>query len=249
MPTAKVKITFILTFFACPVIAQLPLQIGNTDILDPGDSEIIVAYIDDDRQSNDSYILPYAEISYGLTNNTQTTLSLSRAGNKPFKSKHKSDFGPINVEYLYRFFDNEQISIATGPNYSFPLNKSSQRRAITSPTRLLNIPLVATYSSEQGWYITGEASYTFTSSSSNALGYALASGYQFSNALTLLAEINGSQSIDSYNEDREINWRFGGIYEVSNDYSLLFGIGGNLESELIDVDQLHREIFLGIQFN
>jgi hypothetical protein len=243
----QLAITF-LCVHSIPALAGPPLATGDTDTLDPGHVEVIVAATGDKRDSGDSYELPRFEVSYGLTGNTQAGISFSRAVVDLPGESSKSDFGSMGLEYVWRWYNRDNVTIAVAPAYTFPPTGSSHDRGILDNTRELGIPVIATYAND-GWFITGETSYAITSSGPNGIGYGLAAGYEICEKLTGLAEINGGESTGGGVSDQEINWRVGGTYQLADAWTLLFGVGGNLDSDLPGEDQLDQDFFLGLQFN
>ncbi len=234
---------------ASNAFAGPPLNTGDTDILDPGSLEVIVSATADERDAGDSFELPGLEVAYGLSENTQAAIILSRAVIDEPGASSKSDFGPMGLEYAWRFYNDGNVTVATAPAYTFPVNGSSQDRGITDSTRELGIPLIATYAGE-GWFVTGETSYAITSSGPNGLGYGLATGYEFSDKFTGLAEVNGGKIVGGGGpSERELLWRIGGTYMLSEQYTLLFAYGGDLNSSLPSEAELDRDWYLGIQYN
>jgi hypothetical protein len=209
------------------VMAGPPLNTGDTDILDPGTWEFIVAATLDERDLGDTWELPGGEVTYGISANTQTTLAFSRVVVDLPDESSKSDFGPFAAEFAWRFLSSGNWTAAIAPNYVFPINGSSQRRGTAASVRVATLPLIVTYAADK-WFLTGEGSYGVASEGSNSIGYGLATGYAINDRFTALAEINGGESDESGADDRELNWRIGGTWQYSDTIALLAAFGGRL---------------------
>jgi hypothetical protein len=246
--TTSCWLAFILSILTSTALAGPPLSTGDTGILDPGGLEIIVATTGDKRDAGDSYELPGVEVSLGLTKNTQTGLVFSRAVVDLNNASRKSDLGPMSFEYAWRFLNGENLTMVVAPSYMFPLNGSSQDRQITDAVRALGVPLIATYATDN-WFLTGEMSYTITSSGPNGIGYGTSTGYNISEKLTALAELNGGESDGGSENDQEILWRIGATYLLTEQLTLLLSFGGDFDSDVLAADKLDQDFYLGIQFN
>ena len=244
--TTSSWLAFILSALTSAALAGPPLATGDTDILDPGGLEIIIATTGDERDAGDSYELPGIEVSLGLTDNTQAGIAFSRAIVDPNDASSKSDFGALSIEYAWRFLNVENFTMAMAPAYEFPVNGSSQDRGITDSVRALGVPLIATYATDN-WFLTGETSYSVTSSGPNGIGYGVSTGYNITEKLTALAELNGGESVGQ--NDQEILWRIGATYLLTEQLTVLLGFGGNFDSDLLAADELDQDFYLGIQFN
>jgi hypothetical protein len=130
----------------------------------------------------------------------------------------------------------------------FRLNGSSQDRQITDAVRALGVPLIATYATDN-WFLTGEMSYTITSSGPNGIGYGASTGYNISEKLTALAELNGGESDGGSENDQEILWRIGATYLLTEQLTLLLSFGGDFDSDVLSADKLDQDFYLGIEIN
>jgi len=251
------RIAFILLLFMSLDLANAapPLVTDDAAVVDLDAWEFILSAIGESRPAVDSAELPSLEVSYGFANSMQLTGVVARQVIEERGSDSRSGWGNAAIAYKWRFFGDDDNALAFAPAYSFPLKSSSRVRGLVEDIRILSLPLVGTIA-RGPWEFSAQASLDITSTSTNGIGYGVATGYAFTETFNLLAEIygeefSGDEQIFSGNkvDDGLTNWRAGLTWEFSPGYTLLAAWGGEIESELPSEDRLDYDYFLGLQYN
>jgi hypothetical protein len=232
-------------FISTPLVAGPPLVTDDTGIVAEGGWEFIAVVAGESRDSGDSYDAPAAEASYGIGNNMQVTAAMSRQVIDPAGESSSSDFGYGQVQWKWRFYENDGFALALSPGYQFPINSSSKRRGIIDDIRVLSLPVIGSYASGD-WEFTAQLSYDLTSVSDDGVFYGTWVGYSLTERLTLLAEVYGEEVVGE--SEGVSNWRVGLQYSLSDHGTFLLGFGGGIRSDLPDDDELDYDFLIGYQY-
>jgi len=222
----------------------------DTDILSPGDWEVILNAAGESRPSVESTALPQLEVSYGFYKNFQITAAGYRQVIKEKGESSISDWGEAGVEVKWLFYQGDKFALATAIGYAFPMSRSSRIRGLVEDIRILSVPLIASHTAGR-WQFAGQVSLDWTSSSVNGLGYGALAGYSLTDTVIVMAEIYGEElAVDESDEPDEgvTNWRVGLTWQFTPALALLAAYGGDLNSDLPVQEQLEQDWFLGVQY-
>ena len=244
------------------VHAGPPLVTDDTGIVPLKDWQIILSVQGESRQATDSAALPALEVTYGFFENMNITGVVSRQYIENRGESSKTDFGNSEINYKWLFYDNdvndsEGVTLAISPVYSFPLTKTSRTRGLAEDVRALSMPVIGSLVKGR-WEFVAQASYDVASGdgSVDGLGYGIFAVFNTTDSLQLMAEIYGAElSGDGFVDDGIsydegfANWRLGAVWEMGKGYSLLGAIGGPIDSDLPDDQELDYDFFLGLQYD
>jgi hypothetical protein len=170
----------------------------------------------------------------------------------------KTGFGNAQLNFKWLFFDNDDgLTLAISPVYSFPLTRTSRIRGLAEDVRVLAMPVIGSLVRGR-WEFVAQASYDVASGdgSVDGLGYGVFAVYNTTDSLHLMAEIYGAElSGDGFSEagisydQGFMNWRLGALWEMGAGYSLLAAYGGPIESDLPRDDRLDYDFFVGLQYD
>ncbi|NND53505.1 MAG: hypothetical protein HKN56_00855 [Gammaproteobacteria bacterium] len=232
-------------WFSCSAIAGPPMATDDAGVLAQGGWEYTLAYEAEQRDSGDSASAPSLEVAYGFNDELQGSVSIARATVDEPGSGSRSDFDAIGFEGKWQFYAQDNLSLAAVPSYSLPLTSSSTDRGIVDDVRVLSLPVVASW--EQGaWTLGGQVAYEAASSGPNAWFGGIAGGYQASEALKLLAEVYQTRTVGA--DEDETNWTLGVDVAVAEGLAFLASVGGSLDSDLPDADELDQTWYLGFRY-
>ena len=232
-------------FSSAAVMAGPPLATDDAGVLSQGGWEYTLAYEAETRDSGDSASAPSLEVAFGFSDDFQASVSIGRAEVDEPGESSRSDFDAIGFEAKWKFYAEDNVSVALAPSYSFPLTSSSKNRGIVDDVNVLGLPVIASWESGN-WTVDGQAAYDLTSTGPNAWFAGVAGGYQASETLRLLAEVYQTRTVGE--DEDETNWTVGFDFAVSEGLALLGSVGGNLDSDLDSADELDSTFYLGFRY-
>ena len=122
-----------------------PLIVDDAGILKPGQWETILAADAVKTDAIKTFDAPVLDVSYGLTDNTQMSVFLSRQHVEEHGKSRRSNFGYGEIGWKWRFYQNDSVGVAFGPAYSVPLSSDSTIRGIIDEIRVLAKSLCVFY--------------------------------------------------------------------------------------------------------
>jgi len=233
----------LLALVAGPLWAGPPLTFDDTDVLEPGQWELIIATSAERRRSGSSYELPVLDLTYGISENVEMFGVLPRISNRPRGEPGKSDFGLAEIGVKWRFIASEALAMAIAPTYEFPARSGATDRDVVDDERALLLPLLAEYA-WQVWRVAGQLGYIVNRGEPDGLSYAAALARPLSTGSEIMFMLYG-ESADGFDE-RSLAWRLGLDMELAADFNLLLGVGTGLRDP--DGDDLRLDLFLGLQW-
>ena len=251
-------IVLLIFSFINPSYAGPPLVTDDTGIVPLGDWQVILSVQGESRPSTESGSLPALEVTYGFFKDMNLTAVVPRQYIEDRGEPSKTGFGNAQLNYKWLFFDNDDgLTLAISPIYSFPLTRTSRIRGLAEDVRALSMPVIGSLVRGR-WEFVAQASYDVASGdgSIDGLGYGVFAVYNSTDSLQLMAEIYGAElSGDGFSEagisyDQGFtNWRLGVLWEMGAGYSLLGAYGGALDSDLPSDDRLDHDFFVGLQYD
>ena len=243
-----------------PADAGPPLVTDDTGIVPLKEWQLILSVQGESRPATESGSLPAFEVTYGFFKDMNLTAVIPRQYVEDRGEPSKTDFGNAQINYKWLFYDSdvndsEGLTLAISPIYSFPLTRASRIRGVAEDTRVLSMPVIASFVRGR-WEFVGQASYDVADVNVDGLGYGVFAVYNQTDSLQLMAEIYGAElSGDGFvdagvpYDEGFMNWRLGLLWEMGKGYSLLAAFGGNIESNLPEDQELDYDFFLGLQFD
>lgn len=228
------------------MFAGQPLVSDDAGVLAKGGWEYQLWVEQDIRDAGDGWLAPAAEVAYGFSDRTQSSVSIARVVVDEPGADKRSDFDAIGFELKSQVYSGEQWSLAVAPAYAFPLTSSSTDRGLVDDIRVLSLPLIATWESGN-WSVDASIAVDVPSSGNKATFAALAGGYLITERWKLLAEVY-RVDVSGARED-ETNFNIGFDFALSEGLALLFSAGSGLSSNLPQADELDRAVFLGIRYD
>jgi len=232
------------------VFAGPPLVTDDTGIVPKGDWQFILSLQGESRPSVDSAAAPALEATYGFWEDMNLTAVIPRQLIEERGESSKTDFGNAQINYKWLFLDDDEgLTMAISPIYSFPLTKNSRIRGIAEDVRVLSMPVLV--SKEVGrWQFLGSLAYDLASESVDGISFGTFVLYNQSEKLQWMAEIYGAEfSGDEFDNEGFLNWRVGAWWLMGRGWSLLAAYGGPLQSDLPAEDKLDYDFFFGFQFD
>ncbi len=221
-----------------------PLTIDDPGILDPGQWEIIGAVTGAKSDAVDAFELPLLDVSYGLTPNTQLSVSLPYVfANQVDQSSHRH-LGNLAVGFKWRFVNRESIQVAFAPAYAFGIRASAARRGVGDDEGILFLPVNFEYGFEK-WTVNGEFGYASVNKNADALAYGAAFGRPMTERTQFLFEIYGGSATDFARNN--MNFHIGFDIELNPKLHWLMSAGTGLWSP-DSREELDFDFFLGIQY-
>ena len=231
-------------------LAGPPLVTDDTGIVPVGDWQFILSLQGESRPSTDSAAAPALEATYGFWEDMNLTAVIPRQYIEDRGEPSKTGFGNAQINYKWMFYDDDEgLTMAISPIYSFPLTKTSRIRGLAEDTRVLSMPLLI--SKDIGrWQFVGSGAYDLSSNSVDGVSYGAFALYNQTEKLQWMAELYGGQfSGDEFDNEGFLNWRVGAWWLMGKGISLLVAYGGPLQSDLPRDEKLDYDFFFGFQYD
>lgn len=221
-----------------------PLTIDDPGILKPGQWEIIGAATGATSQAVDVYELPLLDVSYGLTANTQLSMSLPYVfANTVDEPSHRHPSN-LAVGFKWRFLNQNKLQVAFAPAYAFGIRASAARRGIGDDDGILFLPVNFQYVVGH-WTVNGEFGYASVINNADALAYGAAFGHPVGQRTQIMLEVYGGSETDFANDN--MNYHIGLDIQLKPRLHWLMSAGSGLWSR--DGEQeLDFDFFVGIQY-
>jgi len=232
------------------VLAGPPLVTDDTGMVPKGNWQFIVSLQGEARPSVDSAAAPALEATYGFREDMNLTAVIPRQYLEERGESSRTGLGNAEINYKWLFFDDDDgLTMAFSPIYSFPLTKTSRIRGLAEDVRVLSMPVLV--SKEVGrWQFLGSLGYDLASKNVNGVNFGTFVLYNQSEKLQWMAEVYGAEfSGDEFDNEGFLNWRAGAAWFMGKGWSLLAAYGGPLKSDLPEEEKLDYDFFLGFQFD
>ncbi len=229
-------------------VAGPPLVTDDTGIVPLGEWQFIFSVQGESRPAADSASVPAIEATYGFAQDMNLTVVVPRQYLDERGQPGRSDFGNAQLNYKWLFYDNnEGLTLAISPIYSFPLTKTSRIRGLAEDVRVLSMPVLGSVVRGR-WEFVGQVSYDVASDGLHGIGYGAFALYNQNERLQWMAEIYGGE-FSELDAAGFTNWRVGALFGLGRGWSLLAAYGGALESDLPSDEKLDYDFFLGFQLD
>lgn len=250
LPRAAIMITAILLAALNNALAGPPLVTDDTGIVPLGDWQFILSLQGESRPSTDSAAAPAFEVTYGFWEDMNLTAVLPRQYIEDRGEPSKTGFGNAQINYKWLFYDDDEgLTMAISPIYSFPVDRTSRTRGLAEDERVLSMPVLL--SKEIGrWQFLGSVAYDLSSTSVDGVSYGTFVLYNQTEKLQWMAEVYGAElSGDEFDNEGFLNWRVGAWWLMGKGISLLAAYGGPLQSDLPKDQKLDYDFFFGFQYD
>lgn len=216
----------------------VPMMTNGTGTPHYEEWEVNIAYDATLNSDTKRYKLPIFDINYGLSENIQLKVesAFMHIHNDTFKD---SGIGDAEVGVKWRFFEQNGLSFAVYPQYSFAPVKKNIKNDIASKESI-SLPLLVHKEFEK-FGITGEVNYMTTNDEKSYLKTGLLFNYELNKKIELLAEIYRSAQFDSANETVSLN--AGCTYAFYHNINGLFSLGREIKS----LEQKSTLLYIGLQ--
>lgn len=227
-----------------------PLVTDDTGIVPLEEWQVILSVQGESRPVTDSASLPALEVTYGFFEDMNLTAVVPRQYIEDRGEPSKTGFGNAQINYKWLFYDNEDgLTMAISPIYSFPLTKTSRIRGLAEDVRVMSMPVLASLVRGR-WEFVGSLAFDAASDGINGIGYGAFAVYNQTDSLQLMAEIYGAElSGDEFDNEGFTNWRLGALWMMGRGFSLLAAYGGPIKSDLPSDEKLDYDFFLGLQYD
>ncbi len=245
LPVSAIGVTASLC--AGAAAAGPPMVTEDTGTPAPGTLEIIAFAAGESRDAGESVLGPALDLAYGLGESVEISLTIPRQRAKDAGEDWVNGWGEASVGAKWRVLGGENTALALAPSLSVPLSRSSTIIGLVEDTTVFSLPLVGSVSLGE-WEFTGNAGYSISSNSFNAVTLGVSTGYAVTPDFRLLVEIWGADFIDDGASEGFLNWRTGVEWAFAERFALLASIGGNIWSQLGSENELKRDYFIGLQY-
>lgn len=210
-----------------------PMMTNGTGTPRHGEWEINIAYEALLNNKTNEYKLPVLDVNYGLSENMQLKVesAIKKVSTDTFKDSGVSD---VEVGLKWRFFEQDMLSFAIYPQYSFaPVRKNIKES--------ISLPLLIHKDFEE-FGITAEVTYKATKSQKSHLETGLLFNYELNKRIELLAEIYRTARFDSGDETVSLNG--GCTYSFYHNINALFSLGREIKA----IESKSTLVYVGLQF-
>lgn len=236
--------TLILNFcLAVECFAGPPLLTDDPGILDPGSWEVIAA-ISGERRSGDGVLQPPSlDVSAGLTDNTQFSVSLTYGVMESGIVLAEPGQETAALGYKWRIISESGWELALGANYALPVSPIATKDQ--EETRALGLPLIASYSWDE-WAWHGLAGWCIESDGNRSFEYGLALSHPLIGSTRWMAEIVGTSS--GFFRENSLGFNLGLDYEFNPVLHILASAGSRLNAGPDPAGTLELVFYIGLQW-
>lgn len=230
---------------ATSAVAGPPLAIDDPGVLDPGQWEVIGAVTFAKSDAGHAAEVPIADISYGLTPNTQVSAAYPYVFVHPTDDSATSDFGNLSIGFKWRFFDSEKLQVAFAPGVTFGISLNAAKVGIGDDTHVELLPVNFQYALGGDWTLNGELGLALVHEGEDEWAYGLAIGHPVGNRTQLMFELYGATNSEL--DDNVLNFHVGVDIEIRPALHVLAAAGSGIR-EPAGSDQLDFDLYLGLQY-
>ncbi len=254
MELLKYRVLIVSFLIVLPALTTRPAlgQGGPPLITDdpgtPGDGnwEINVAFEAEKRRTAMSYAIPLLDINYGLGDRLQLKYEVPWLVLDERGRHTKAGLGNSELGVKWRFFDQDtdRVDMSIYPQLGLNNSNSPVDRGLVDK----GFEFVLPFQVEKSFgpiSLNPEFGYVFHEYGDNEWIYGVALGYEASETLELLGEINGTTGQDF--EDDELVFNIGARLELNETNTFLISAGRSLRDSASEEPEFL--LYAGMQFN
>jgi hypothetical protein len=222
-----------------------PLNIDDPGILEPGEWEVIFAASYFETEPIDVIEFPVLDISYGLTPDTQVSVTIPYVFEGRIGDTERSGLGFLALGYKWRFWSGDSSEWAIAPGISFLMDNDLIPRDSDEDVEIFNLPVL--YARIIGdWTVMGQLKWFRESEGLTAWDYGVSASRALSDSTQGMVEVYGvaNRSFDQ----REISLHFGLDRELESGAHLLTSLGTHLARSSGSIEGIDVRIYLGMQW-
>lgn len=222
-----------------------PLAIDDPGVLEPGQWELIGAITFARSDAGHAAELPLADMSYGLTPNTQISAAYPYVFSNPADETATSDFGNLSIGFKWRFFESERLQVAFAPGVTFGISLNATKLGIGDDEHIELLPINFQYALGGDWTLNGEIGLALVHQDEDEWAYGLAIGHPLANRAQLMFELYGAT--DSELDNNVLNFHVGVDVALTGALHVLAAVGAGLSAPT-GADKLNLDLYLGLQY-
>jgi hypothetical protein len=222
-----------------------PLSLDDPGILPVGGWEANIALQAVSTDAGKWYQQPLLDASIGLGANTQAGVGIPYVSADPDQGPSRSDWGNLNVNAKWRFYDGDRLQLAVNPRYDFGVSDRRAAEGLGDAGDVLGLPVTMEYAAGGAWRLGAEVAREVVDGGEDGWFYAGMVGYRLNGPLELQAELSGNA--DTGLGEDALDARIGADVMLGRELHLLFSLGTGVRQPggAEDVDW---ECYLGLQF-